>query len=188
MTPIHKYDTFEKRFLAGIVDSIVFVPFILAENYFEDRNHTNGFLTATILFNVCWMIYSTVDHGKYGQTVGKKMMGLKVFRLNERDVIGYKRAFYREAIPFAASMIILVLILVSGRDVLSDEANPDDTIYLGYVDLFSLLWFILELVTMMFNRKRRALHDLIAGSVVVNLNELKREQLQAQHKEILPAV
>ena len=28
-------------------------------------------------------------------------------------------------------------------------------------------WFLLEIVTMTFNSKRRALHDFIAGSVVV---------------------
>jgi uncharacterized RDD family membrane protein YckC len=30
-------------------------------------------------------------------------------------------------------------------------------------------WFVLELLTMLTNNKRRALHDFIAGSVVVRL-------------------
>ena len=30
-----------------------------------------------------------------------------------------------------------------------------------------MAWFVLELATMLLNYKRRALHDLIAGSVVV---------------------
>jgi uncharacterized RDD family membrane protein YckC len=188
MTQIHKYDTFIKRFLAGIFDNILFIPFIFLQNYYEDRENTNSFLYTNILFYVCWLIYVVIGHGIYGQTVGKRLMRLKVFRLNEKDVIGYKRAFFREVVWFAGTMIILILVLTSGKDVLSDAANPDDTIYLGYVDLFSLIWFILELVTMLFNRKRRALHDFIAGSVVVDLNELKREQLQAQHKETLPSV
>ena len=29
------------------------------------------------------------------------------------------------------------------------------------------IWFMLEIITMLLNEKRRALHDLIAGTVVV---------------------
>jgi uncharacterized RDD family membrane protein YckC len=185
MTPIDKYNTFGKRFLAGIVDDILFIPFMLLQNYYEDEGNTNGLLFANILFAVCWMTYVVIGHGKYGQTVGKKLMRLKVFRLNETDVIGYKRAFYREAVWFIGSMIILLFVLTSGKDVLRDGGKSDDMIYLGYLDLFTLVWFILELVTMLFNRKRRALHDFMAGSVVVDLTELKREQLQAKNNEML---
>jgi uncharacterized RDD family membrane protein YckC len=30
-----------------------------------------------------------------------------------------------------------------------------------------LLWFLLEIITLFANKKRRALHDFIAGSVVI---------------------
>ena len=36
-----------------------------------------------------------------------------------------------------------------------------------WIGVYGLLaWFLLELVTMLFNPKRRAVHDFIAGSVV----------------------
>lgn len=38
-----------------------------------------------------------------------------------------------------------------------------------------LIWYFLELVTMLTNRKRRALHDFIAGTVVVRTH-LREEQ------------
>jgi len=31
------------------------------------------------------------------------------------------------------------------------------------------MWFLLECVTMLFSAKRRAIHDFIAGSVVVRI-------------------
>jgi uncharacterized RDD family membrane protein YckC len=33
-----------------------------------------------------------------------------------------------------------------------------------------MLWFLAEVLTMFTNRKRRALHDFIAGTVVVRTN------------------
>ena len=37
----------------------------------------------------------------------------------------------------------------------------------GTVALVAGIWFMLEIITMLLNEKRRALHDLIAGTVVV---------------------
>jgi uncharacterized RDD family membrane protein YckC len=34
----------------------------------------------------------------------------------------------------------------------------------------ALAWFTLEIVTMLSNRKRRAVHDFIAGSVVMRVD------------------
>ncbi len=47
------------------------------------------------------------------------------------------------------------------------------------------IWFMLELVTMFLDSKPRALHDLIAGSVVIDINEMKREELQRRHQELM---
>jgi uncharacterized RDD family membrane protein YckC len=41
---------------------------------------------------------------------------------------------------------------------------------------------------MFFNKKRRALHDCIAGSVVLDLNEMKREDLQMRHEQLLTSI
>ena len=38
-----------------------------------------------------------------------------------------------------------------------------------------LVLFVLELVTMLTNSKRRAIHDFIAGSVVVRIAETRKE-------------
>jgi uncharacterized RDD family membrane protein YckC len=35
------------------------------------------------------------------------------------------------------------------------------------LDWLATLWFLLEIATMLTNEKRRAVHDFIAGSVVI---------------------
>ena len=55
--------------------------------------------------------------------------------------------------------------------------NPDSQLYLALqlglasslVSLARYAWYLLEVVTMLTNHKRRALHDYIAGSVVVRV-------------------
>ena len=41
------------------------------------------------------------------------------------------------------------------------------------------IWFVLEIITMLLNKKRRALHDLIAGTVVV------RTSIDENHPAVL---
>jgi uncharacterized RDD family membrane protein YckC len=41
---------------------------------------------------------------------------------------------------------------------------------------------------MLFNKKRRALHDFIAGSVVVHLIELRKETLQKRQQELIQSL
>jgi uncharacterized RDD family membrane protein YckC len=43
----------------------------------------------------------------------------------------------------------------------------ENTVVENYLSWLSIAWFLLEIVTMLTNEKRRALHDMIAGSVVI---------------------
>jgi uncharacterized RDD family membrane protein YckC len=39
-----------------------------------------------------------------------------------------------------------------------------------FVPLIILCWFLAEVITMLTNEKRRALHDFLAGTVVIRTN------------------
>ena len=56
--------------------------------------------------------------------------------------------------------------IIVGRFYLMNPGSMPDTasMVLGFVFIG---WFLLEVITIMLNSKRRALHDFIAGSVVV---------------------
>jgi uncharacterized RDD family membrane protein YckC len=53
--------------------------------------------------------------------------------------------------------------------MLTSSENPEATLteYSGFTNNPLFWWMVLELVTMLMNPKRRAIHDLIAKSVVV---------------------
>ena len=187
MHPLTKYQTFWKRYLASFIDSLFFLPFPLLTNYYERSTNTTAFLLFTILHVLLFTMYVVIGHGRYGQTLGKYLMGIKVFDVNEQKIIGYRRAFLRECVWFFAQMAGIVYLIVDTSKSVETMAIHE-TYYKSIVGLITSTWFILEVVTMMFNNKRRALHDFIAGSVVVNISELKREHLRERQQELMQSL
>jgi uncharacterized RDD family membrane protein YckC len=161
--------------MAGIIDGLVFLPLPIILGIFIDTSDKWMFLGGELFYNVCWMVYYVVGHGKYGQTLGKKMMGIKVFNLDERTVIGYKKAFLRESVWLLVTLTGIIILLIKTQN---DPSNAEDNFnsYDNLVMIASSSWFLLELITMLSNTKRRAIHDYIAGSVVVDLKELEKEK------------
>ena len=169
----NKYRTFWKRLLAGIIDGLIFIPLFIIESELFDTTDKRVFIGFEIVYTVCWMSYVVFGHGKYGQTLGKKLMGIRVFDLNEKSLIGYKRAFLRESIGFFLSVTGILYLIIRFQDVSSIGETTSES-YDNTVAIASIIWFVTELVTMCLNNKRRAIHDFIAGSVVVDLKEAER--------------
>jgi uncharacterized RDD family membrane protein YckC len=165
----NRYKTFANRFLAGIIDGLIFIPFfIIGEMFFADKYTSQLWLnlSETVLYTV----YVVVGHGKYGQTIGKKVMKIKVLDLEESNLIGYKRAIIRESIWILISLSLSVYFIMDSDGASlngQDEIARHDNIS----TMVSFAWLAAELITMLTNNKRRALHDFMAGSVVINLKK-----------------
>ena len=54
--------------------------------------------------------------------------------------------------------------------LLSESSIPTLSLWIGWG---GLVWSLLEIATMLTNSKRRALHDLIAGTVVVRVSQIR---------------
>jgi hypothetical protein len=78
-----------------------------------------------------------------------------------------RQAFLRDSVPIVLTVFLLLFAI---EPMLSDRPSElkwgDSKIPL-YLSMANLTWLLLELGTMLTNAKRRAIHDLIAGSVVV---------------------
>lgn len=115
---------------------------------------------------------------RYGGTPGKLLMGLRITRVDFSPV-GYREAILRHAPEFilgAISSIALILgsLKISDQEYLSlsmtlqfkalrDRAPSWDKA----IQTTQSIWMWSELVVLLTNRKRRALHDFIAGTVVI---------------------
>jgi uncharacterized RDD family membrane protein YckC len=167
---VEKYATFWRRFWAAIADALLFWPLGWVDEWVWGATSSTAILVPWyVVYSVSFVAYSIVLHGLYGQTLGKALMGVKVVDLSEGR-LSMTQAVLRDS-------FILVLtaygLAVGLRAVAAGISPYDGAFELGIADWVfvyaNLGWFLLELVTMLFNRKRRAIHDFIAGSVVIRL-------------------
>jgi len=128
-----------------------------------------------ILENLTWLLYTVVMHARYGQTVGKMVTRVRVVDFRTEGKISWRQALLREGIPTLVSLGFIgyeVYAILVGKDSL-DPLSAGETVPQNLTWLISglpALWFLAEVLTMLTNKKRRALHDFIAGTVVVRTN------------------
>lgn len=119
-----------------------------------------------LIFDV--YIYSVLLHGLYGQTVGKMILSVKVVNYSNEKNISFWQAFLRDCVPV---VVLFVTILVLSFAPVDDEGNLPSVVdsILIFSAVFHITWFLVEVITMLLNDKRRALHDFIAGTVVIRI-------------------
>ena len=163
-----KYRTFWLRFWAGNVDALVLSPIFLVNNWIWTQ-HT-PIATRVLWFalsSLAWPAYSILLHGRSGQTVGKRLLRIKVVDVSG-EALTMAQALRRELInlPFTVWSVVTGLIVIVRGAIPHDPVLTDGGPFVG----LSLVLFGLELVSTLGSRQRRALHDLVAGSVVVRLD------------------
>ena len=161
-----KYRTGLKRTGAAIVDGIVFMPFLLIDQWLLNKKDTNQMIINwTILFAFLPIFYSIFCHYKFGQTIGKWATGVKVLDISETKMLTLKQSIFRDSFYLAVEMIGLVYFLLLLFQ--TDKAGVLINDYRNFANQPILWWTLLELITMMTNNNKRAVHDFIAKSVVI---------------------
>ena len=170
-----KYRTFWPRFWSGWIDTLVFLPFILISNYVYSSGAKLPVVVVAfyhVFYSLLWYAYSIYFHGKFGQTLGKMAMKVKVMDLSETRTIDFKQALLRDSIPLGFTIVLLphdVIQIMNGTSyMLNPTTTQPDKISMILICVM-MVWGILEIVTMLFNSRRRAIHDFIAGSIVVRV-------------------
>ncbi len=161
-----KHRTGLKRLWAAIVDGIIFMPLLLVEQwiYKTTDNISTLFIWATFV-SFAPLFYSIILHYKNGQTIGKWVAGVKVLDISETRKITLRQSIYRDSFYLVVALVGLIYYIVllarsdDKQNILSD--------YSSFSDNPVFWWTLIELITMLTNSKRRALHDFIAKSIVV---------------------
>jgi uncharacterized RDD family membrane protein YckC len=163
---LDKYSTFGPRFWASIIDG--FFISILSVILAFLRAQAGGVIQTTLGYidTVQFAVYSVVLHALYGQTLGKMALDVQVVDHISESGISFKQAFLRDCVP----VVMLILLLIVSIFVSTEQTTeaPDWLIYsMMAFGITYFLWHLLEIITMLFNEKNRALHDFIAGTVVI---------------------
>jgi uncharacterized RDD family membrane protein YckC len=166
-----KYQTFSGRFWAGFIDFLVLLPIgLVSMVMFSTANPKWLVIGWAIIYFASDPMYSVLMHANYGRTVGKRTMHVIVLDVSEQRIPSLKQAILRDIVLIVSQSILLanfIRVMISTGSV---KHIDDQMGWFGQaLSWATFVWFLLELVTMLFSSKRRALHDLIAGTVVVEV-------------------
>ena len=179
-----RYAGFWKRFVAGWIDFFVLLIPLMFLIWLETVSRGWAFL-ALIPLTFLFPGYEMYFHGRWGQTIGKRSLDIRVASL-DGSVISWKQAFLRSSVGLGLGALAAIStfgalfamtdgefsnlswIELAGR---KSELSP----FINEINIATQIWVWSEVVVLLFNRKRRALHDFIAGSVVVETSEPVKE-------------
>lgn len=178
-----RYAGFWPRLAAILIDSVVLAPLIAVSYWTATAASRTTALLVEVPLALAFAFYNIFFVGRWGQTIGKMALKIRVVRLDGANA-GFTRAFYRHAIDLAFSVVTSVLTiyaLLSVTDVEYSMLSLDNRLglvenrtgaWLAVLNWLSFAWVASELVVLLLNEKRRALHDYIAGTVVVHTSEV----------------
>jgi uncharacterized RDD family membrane protein YckC len=134
-----------KRFLAALIDGIITgaIGYIIAApivgaGAMTSNNHLGARFGANGITAVIAIIYFGLQHGKWGQSIGKRALGIRVVRAADNGPIGYGAAFGRVGFTYVFSVITI-----------------------GIGSLIDAIWIF-------WDGRKQCLHDKVVKTVVVN--------------------
>ncbi|HLP19632.1 MAG TPA: RDD family protein, partial [Chitinophagales bacterium] len=171
------YGGFWRRLGALLLDGLFTAPVIYFILYVNSIGKNVYFMTLlpNIAFTVFYFIFLPV---KYNGTPGKIVMGLNILRL-DGQAIGWKEAFLRHVVSLGL-VLIGTGVMIYSLSIADDEVFKSLSWFkqqeylmqltpMGF-KLFSWannVWIWSEFIVLLTNPRRRAIHDFIAGTIIV---------------------
>ncbi len=172
------YAGFWRRLGAAVVDMLVFLPFF----YLSQKLQGFTIPTETLVVAVelaLFSFYSVYFNYRYGGTLGKLAVRIRVTR-PDGSKIGFKEAFLRSVVDIG-----FAVLAITARILAISQVDADHYLVAGFRERYELLlplypawyafvsstatvWVWSELFVLLLNERKRALHDFIAGTVVIH--------------------
>jgi uncharacterized RDD family membrane protein YckC len=165
---MERYRTFLPRLVALLIDSFIMLPSGILDDFFRQAQFPPAFFYVWIpLSSLVFPVYMITMHGLYGQTLGKMWMNVKVLDARTEESIQFSQAILREAPQLVFNIGAIYLgIAFLGEDLESERVRSAYGVAVG----FAAVWALADTLTFLLHEKRRALHDLLAGTVVIKIN------------------
>ena len=173
------YAGFWCRLGAAIIDMFLWVPIVFLAHKLQSINIPIA-VFIVILQAFSFAIYSIYFNLKYGGTIGKLAVGIRITKPNGSR-IGAREAILRSSLDLAYGLLFAIFNVYAISKI-------DATAYLSaasyferaklimplfpkisrYTELLSNIWYWSEIIVLLLNKRKRALHDYIAGTVVIH--------------------
>jgi uncharacterized RDD family membrane protein YckC len=176
-----KYAGFWRRLITICIDGFILAPVFLILDSIP-LNRVSVIFLALISSSV-GLVYYVLMLGFCGQTLGMMFSNIKVKKLNLKS-IGWKESFLRYSVDLGLFIVTFAMEIYyfngaqessfSEKDISHFigtvmKANSNFNLVMTLSLWFSWVWTFSEVIVLLMNEKKRAIHDFIAGTVVVNL-------------------
>lgn len=165
---------FKKRLGAYIIDMLFSIP-IMFLSFKLYSNAIAYFIISTLGMTLTIFLHVYMVH-KFGGSPGKLALNLKIIKDNG-DPLKVKDALIRYSILLLLTLpqtIILLIVYSQNPNIraesyilftqtLSSYAPP---LY-SFLSSISGFWFIAELIVLIANKNNKAIHDFMAGTLVI---------------------
>jgi len=172
------YAGFFKRIGSGVIDMLLLLSIVLIISFNLEKSIFSTIIVMIVpeLLASAYFIYF---HYKFGATLGKMAVGIKVTFPNGKK-IGFKQALIRSSVDLALFMAFVLAVIIAfinaDPEIYYSAVWQQDPRYMlalfpvwyGALNLVSKIWLWSEFVVLLFNKRKRAIHDYIAGTVVIN--------------------
>jgi len=158
--------TFWPRFLARLIDGLIFILLSLFGLLIDFFYNDFIFLWFNILIFL-YPLYSIYYHLRYGQTIGKKALGIKVISISGQNKLKFIQVVIREGIVWFTMYTIKI---VEAIDYFTTNINITFINFISiHATTISLVLMILALVVTFMNKKRRSLYDFLTKTEVIEI-------------------
>jgi uncharacterized RDD family membrane protein YckC len=172
----HGYSSFGSRLLASVLDSLVTMNGVLfaCTSLLLPRSFSLVFWAPLMLSG---SVYTVAMHAHSGQTLGKMIANIRVVRVTG-ERMSWRDALLRSSVQIGiaslgvfANLSALSHLPAASWDhgwlkIITDLGTLEPA-WRRWVGIAGDIWFFCELVVLLSSPKRRALHDFMAGTVVV---------------------
>ena len=173
-----------RRFWAHCIDGLIVLPLLalLAATALPAPDNRLVELLLSIAAQLFAFWFEVMLVARHGGTPGKRLLGLRIV-MRDGSPVSLGAAVLRWAVMFMpelAAMITWPVQALGLSDALCctdlrtglSPAPPDR--WDSWLEAWFWVWLALELLTVLSNHQRRAIHDFIAGTVVVRSSSIPR--------------
>jgi uncharacterized RDD family membrane protein YckC len=164
-----------------LVDLVIMLP-IIGLNAWGGAHYRLFDLYYLLPGTLFGLFYNVYLVRRFGGTPGKLIVGIRIRKVDGTP-IGYREAMLRYFPDFAFGLATSTALIISSLHMSDTEYHSRSFVQLSEhlialappwykpVDWAENVWTWSELIVLLTNRKRRALHDFIAGTVVVHASQ-----------------
>ncbi|MDH3975247.1 MAG: RDD family protein [Deltaproteobacteria bacterium] len=189
------YAGFWRRLLAVLIDVsfvVILYKIIVA---FEQPSIPLEVSILTVTY-LSFSIFIVVLNAKYGISPGKLIARIRITKL-DGSKISFKEAILRNSVDIFFSIILLISLLTTlfsltdlqsyftlSFDDRSVFLHSNTTLFSYILFYIQNLWYASELMVLLLNKKKRALHDFIAGTVVITNNQIGSKEEESSPRPV----